>query len=62
MYLLDRGYKRLSNFLLWQLAYTEFFFLKKLCTDFKSTDLSLIIKKYKNIKEITEIYELSNLN
>ena len=44
------GYKRLSNFLLWQLAYTEFFFLKKLWPDFKSTDLSLIIKKYKNIK------------
>ena len=44
------GYKRLSNFLLWQLAYTELFFLKKLWPDFKSTDLLLIIKKYKKIK------------
>ena len=44
------GYQRLSNFLLWQLAYTELFFLKKLWPDFNSNDLSKIIKKYKNIK------------
>ncbi len=44
------GYQRLSNFLLWQLAYTELFFLKKLWPDFKSTDLLSIIKRYKNIK------------
>ena len=44
------GYKRLSNFLLWQMAYTELFFLKKLWPDFNSSDLSLIIQKYKNIK------------
>ena len=28
------GHKRLSNFLLWQLAYTELFFLNKLWPDF----------------------------
>ena len=44
------GYQRLSNFLLWQLAYAEFFFLKKLWPDFNSNDLSKIIKKYKNIQ------------
>tara|TARA_B100001063_G_scaffold243811_1_gene275221 strand:- start:22 stop:690 length:669 start_codon:yes stop_codon:yes gene_type:complete len=44
------GYKRLSNFLLWQMAYTELFFLKKLWPDFNGNDLSLIIQKYKNIK------------
>ncbi len=44
------GYKRLSNFLLWQMAYTELFFLKKLWPDFNGSDLSLIIQKYKNIK------------
>ena len=44
------GYQRLSNFLLWQMAYTELFFLKKLWPDFNSNDLISIIKKYKNIK------------
>ena len=44
------GYQRLSNFLLWQLAYAEFFFLKKLWPDFNSNDLFNIIKKYKNIR------------
>ena len=44
------GYQRLSNFLLWQLAYTELFFLKKLWPDFYSVNLSNIIKKYKKIK------------
>ena len=43
------GYQRLSNFLLWQLAYSELFFLKKLWPDFNSNDLSRIIKTYKNI-------------
>ena len=28
------GHQRLSNFMLWQLAYTELFFLKKLWPDF----------------------------
>ena len=42
--------KRLSNFLLWQLAYTEIFFEKKLWPDFNENDYSRIIKDYKKIK------------
>ena len=42
--------KRLSNFLLWQLAYSEIFFEKKLWPDFNERDYYKIIKKYKNIK------------
>ena len=42
--------KRLSNFLLWQLSYTEIFFVKKLWPDFNSKDYSKILNKYKNIK------------
>jgi len=42
--------KRLSNFLLWQLSYSEIFFVKKLWPDFNETDYNRIIKKYKNIK------------
>ena len=42
--------KRLSNFLLWQLAYTEIFFEKKLWPDFNEKDYVKIIKKYKRIK------------
>ena len=42
--------KRLSNFLLWQLAYSEIFFEKKLWPDFKEKDFIKIINKYKNIK------------
>ena len=44
------GKIRLSNFMLWQLAYTELFFLKKLWPDFNALDLKKIILKYKNIK------------
>ena len=44
------GHQRLSNFMLWQLAYAEFFFLKKLWPDFSPKDLSKIIQKYKNKK------------
>ena len=44
------GYQRLSNFMLWQLAYTELFFIKKLWPDFNPNDLKKIIKKYKRIK------------
>ncbi|RPG62906.1 MAG: di-trans,poly-cis-decaprenylcistransferase [Flavobacteriaceae bacterium TMED238] len=44
------GHKRLSNFLLWQLAYTELFFLNKLWPDFNSNDLVKIINKYKKSK------------
>ena len=42
--------KRLSNFLLWQVAYSEIFFEKKLWPDFNEKDYYKIIKKYKNIK------------
>ena len=42
--------QRLSNFLLWQLAYTEIFFEKKLWPDFKKKDFIMILKKYKLIK------------
>ena len=42
--------KRLSNFLLWQLAYSEIFFEKKLWPDFNEKDYYKIIKKYKSIK------------
>ena len=42
--------KRLSNFLLWQLAYTEIFFEKKLWPDFKSKDFNKILNKFKNVK------------
>jgi len=42
--------KRLSNFLLWQISYTEIFFEKKLWPDFDKDDYIKIIKKYKNIK------------
>ena len=44
------GHQRLSNFMLWQLAYSELFFLKKLWPDFNSNDLIRIIKKFKGIK------------
>ena len=42
--------KRLSNFLLWQLAYTEIFFEKKLWPDFNEKDYFQIIKQFKKIK------------
>ena len=41
---------RLSNFLLWQLAYTEIFFEKKLWPDFNKTDFNRILNKFKKIK------------
>ena len=44
------GTKRLSNFLLWQLAYTEIFFINKLWPDFNENDFSKIINKFHNIK------------
>jgi undecaprenyl diphosphate synthase len=44
------GQKRLSNFMLWQLAYAEIFFLDKLWPDFSKNDLNKIIKKYHTIK------------
>jgi undecaprenyl diphosphate synthase len=42
--------KRLSNFLLWQLAYSEIFFEKKLWPDFNEKDYVRIIKNFKKIK------------
>ena len=42
--------KRLSNFLLWQIAYTEIFFEKKLWPDFTEFDLQKILKNFKKLK------------
>ena len=42
--------KRLSNFLLWQLAYSEIFFEKKLWPDFNENDYNIILSKFKKIK------------
>jgi len=42
--------RRLSNFLLWQLSYTEIFFEKKLWPDFNENDFKKIIKQYRRIK------------
>ena len=44
------GHKRLSNFMLWQLAYAEIYFLDKLWPDFNSKDLKKIINNFKKIK------------
>ena len=41
---------RLSNFLLWQIAYSEIFFIKKLWPDFNENDFIKILNKFKNIK------------
>ena len=44
------GQKRISNFLLWQIAYTEIYFLNKLWPDFNEKDLKKIIIDFKKIK------------
>jgi|TARA_B100002003_G_scaffold125964_1_gene116354 undecaprenyl diphosphate synthase len=44
------GQKRVSNFLLWQIAYTEIFFVNKLWPDFNKNDFQKILNKYKKIK------------
>jgi len=44
------GEKRLSNFLLWQLAYSEIFFEKKLWPDFNKSDFRKVILKFKNTR------------
>ena len=44
------GYKRLSNFMLWQLAYTEIYFLNKLWPDFNNKDLKKVINNFKKVK------------
>ncbi len=41
---------RLSNFLLWQLSYSEIFFVKKLWPDFNKDDFNKILNKFKKIK------------
>ena len=42
--------QRLSNFLLWQLAYSEIFFEKKLWPDFRENDYNKILNKFRKIK------------
>ena len=42
--------QRLSNFLLWQLSYTEIFFVKKLWPDFDKKDFKNILNKFKSLK------------
>ena len=44
------GTRRLSNFLLWQLAYSEIFFIDKLWPDFNEKDFNTILNKFYNIK------------
>ena len=44
------GQRRLSNFLLWQMAYTEIFFVKKMWPDFSDNDFQIILNKFKKIK------------
>ena len=41
---------RLSNFLLWQIAYSEIFFIKKLWPDFNENDFIKILNQFKNVK------------
>ncbi len=44
------GEERVSNFLLWQLAYTEIFFIDKMWPDFNKNDFKKILNKFRNIK------------
>jgi len=44
------GFKRISNFILYQLSFTEFVFINKLWPDFSISDLNKIISKYKFIE------------
>jgi len=44
------GHKRLSNFMLWQLAYAEIYFLDKLWPDFNDKDLKRVINNFKKVK------------
>ena len=44
------GYKRLSNFMLWQAAYSELIFLDTLWPEFSSNDVTNILGNYKSIK------------
>ncbi len=42
------GQRRLSNYMLWQLAYTELYFIDKLWPDFTKEDLALAVETYNN--------------
>lgn len=42
------GEQRLSNFLMWQSAYSELFFLQKYWPDFEKSDAEKIVEEYKN--------------
>ena len=44
------GFQRLSNFMLYEIAFTELFFSKKLWPDIKKSDLKRIIKNYNHIE------------
>ena len=44
------GHKRLSNFMLWQLAYTEIYFIDKLWPDFNGKDFEKITSNFKKVK------------
>ena len=44
------GQNRLSDFMLWQMSYTEIFFLKKLWPDFNKNDFKKILREYQKIK------------
>ena len=50
---------RLSNFLLWQIAYTELYFLDKLWPDFNEKVIIKIINNYKKIKRNYRIRKVS---
>jgi len=42
--------RRLSNFLLWQIAYAEIFFVEKMWPDFNNNDFQKILNKFEKIK------------
>ena len=44
------GFKRISNFILYQLSFTELVFINKLWPDFVISDLNKIISKYESIE------------
>jgi undecaprenyl diphosphate synthase len=48
LFIRSGGEERISNFLLWQLAYTEFYFTDKLWPDFDKNQLEHAIKSFKS--------------
>lgn len=44
------GYQRLSNFMLYELSFTELFFSKTLWPDFNTKNIIAIIEKYKKVR------------